>query len=217
MSSAVDQLKARYAQVWHWEPPPELVARAKATWRRHSRQPWPGFRPLDRVPQPFHGEPWAETLLAAYAEVDQFNEDHFGGLCPPVIIVVNTRLRSIGARIFPSTRLMELNPRRLEQLPDSRTEIVFHELIHLWLHTQGLPSGHGPEFRAKMRERGHTSTRLKERHEYPGSDRRVVYRCSGCQREILVRRRYSRAMACKLCWDAGRGNCPIVEVGVRWL
>jgi predicted SprT family Zn-dependent metalloprotease len=120
--------------------------------------------------------------------------------------------------------LIELNAWRLAQVPESRVETVFHEMIHLWLYTHGLPMGHGPEFRAKMAERGHQHTRFgvegdvsPERHLYPGHDRRVVYGCPHCGQEILRRRRYSRPMLCGSCYHGGRGQHVVVELGVRYV
>jgi predicted SprT family Zn-dependent metalloprotease len=210
----------RWRAAWLWQPPAELLAAA----RRRGGRRWAGFppRPFDLLPPP--AEEWAPVLLAAYADAAAFNIEHFGDVCPPVKITVNARLRSVAGRIFPAQRLIELNPHRLRQLPESRPETVFHELIHLWLYTQGLPSGHGPAFRAKMAERGHDHSRYGHegdvnhlRHAYPGSSRRVVYRCPGCQTEFQVRRRYGRPMLCRRCLHDGRGAHRIVEVGVRYV
>ncbi|MBI5833607.1 MAG: SprT-like domain-containing protein [Armatimonadetes bacterium] len=215
-------LLARWREAEAWVPPPELLTDAGRAARRAGGRKWAGFAPLPTCPPP--RAEWAPLLLAAYADYDQLNALHFDGLCPPVRLTINPRLRSAAGRIFPSRRLIELNFHRLTQVPDSRAETVFHEMIHLWLHTRGLPSGHTTEFVAKMAERGHEAVRFGrgpgvngQRHDYPGSSRRVAYRCPGCDLEFEVRRRYGRPMACARCLRDDRGTQILVEVGVRYL
>jgi predicted SprT family Zn-dependent metalloprotease len=213
---------ARWRAALAWQPSEALLAAARGHGRRHYRRGWPGFPPTPFSLDPPPPVPWAATLLAAYDEAARFNREHFDSLCPPLKITVNPRLRSVAARIYPARRVLELNPHRLAQLPETRTETVFHEMIHLWLYVQGLGAGHSALFRGKMAERGHAHTRYGRaddvqgpRHEYPGSDRRVVYRCPCCEVEFAVRKRYGRAMLCRACLEAGRGAHRIIEIGER--
>jgi len=216
------ELLRRWQEAEAWTPPPKLLYDAGRAAKRAGHRAWPGFGPLppSAPPRP----EWVPALLGAYAHFDQFNTTHFDGICPPVRLTINPRLRSAAGRIFPSRRLIELNLHRLEQVPDSLAETVFHEMIHLWLHVRGLPSGHTPEFVAKMAERGHNAVRFGrgpgangQRHDYPGSSRRVVYRCPGCGLEFEVRRRYGRPMACARCLRDNKGTQILVEAGVRYV
>lgn len=76
-------------------------------------------------------------------------------------------------------------------------EILKHEMIHLWLHERGLPSGHTTEFRAKAREIGQPKTR--HQIQLPPPRRGWLYCCAHCGHEFSRRRRYGRAVACGAC------------------
>lgn len=213
--SDVAAVVAAWRAALAWQPDPTLV---EAIRRRNPR--WAGY-----VAQPFALQPPPEPdeavwLRAAYDDFASLNTAHFDGLCPPVKMVINPRLRSTGGQIHTTRRVLELNGYRLRELPETRTETVFHELIHLWLHAQGLPSGHTALFKSKMAERGHTSIHYGVagdpkgmRHAYPGSDRRVVYGCPHCGQRYERRVRYRRAMLCGRCLREGRGNHRIEVIG----
>jgi predicted SprT family Zn-dependent metalloprotease len=84
-------------------------------------------------------------------------------------------------------------------------EILKHEMIHLWLHVQNLPSGHTPEFRAKARAIGQPRTRHGITLPTPKSG--WIYSCAACRAEFPRRRRYGRAVACARCckqWNKGQ-------------
>ncbi|MBI2299518.1 MAG: SprT-like domain-containing protein [Armatimonadetes bacterium] len=198
-----------------WTPPDELVAGA-----RRNHRAWPGFppAPLDLSLPPAN---WAAVLAGAYEEFDQLDREHFGGVCPPTRIDINPYLRQSAGLIHLATRRLDLNAWRLAQLPETRIETLFHEMIHLWLYTQGFACGHTPRFKQKMAERGHLSVRYGVEgdpkgplHDYPGSDRRVVYRCPGCQTLYPRRRRYSRPMLCGKCLAEGAGRHRLECLGV---
>lgn len=76
-------------------------------------------------------------------------------------------------------------------------EILKHEMIHLWLHVKGLPSGHTAQFRAKARALGQPKTRHNIALPTPRSG--WSYACPVCRNEITRRRRYGRAVACSPC------------------
>lgn len=76
-------------------------------------------------------------------------------------------------------------------------EILKHEMIHLWLHERGLPSGHTGEFRAKARAIGQPRTRHSI--PLPPPRRGWLYTCAVCGHEFARRRRYGRAVACGPC------------------
>src|SRR4028118_1562587 len=83
-------------------------------------------------------------------------------------------------------------------------EILKHEMIHLWLHVQNLPSGHTAEFRAKARSLGQPRTR----HEIalPTPKAGWIYSCIHCRSEFPRRRRYGRTVACARCCKQFNGG-----------
>lgn len=80
---------------------------------------------------------------------------------------------------------------------DALCEIMKHEMIHLWLHVQGLPSGHTAAFRAKARALGQSKIRHAIAVPEPSSG--WMYACSFCGYEFPRRRRYGRPVACSRC------------------
>ena len=217
---AVEQVLRQWQAAREWQPPAELVALAQLTGRGHYRRGWPGFPPTPFALTPPPAADEADMLLSAYADYATLNTQHFDGSCPPVKIQLNQRLLSTGGRIDARLRVMELNTWRLRELPETAVETVFHEMIHLWLYAQGQLSGHTPQFKQKMAERGHTSIRYGiagdpkgPRHAYPGSDRRVLYRCLHCGEEYLRRQQFRQAMLCGVCWRKGeRHRLQLVAV-----
>ena len=76
-------------------------------------------------------------------------------------------------------------------------EIMKHEMIHLWLHERGLPSGHTAAFRAKARALGQTQIRHAIARPQPKAG--WIYSCPRCNAEIVRRRRFGRPVACGKC------------------
>jgi predicted SprT family Zn-dependent metalloprotease len=76
-------------------------------------------------------------------------------------------------------------------------EIIKHEMIHLWLHERGLPSGHTSEFRAKARQMGQPKTRHQIESPKPRSG--WEYSCSVCKSTFIRRKRFGRPVACAAC------------------
>jgi DNA-directed RNA polymerase subunit RPC12/RpoP len=83
-------------------------------------------------------------------------------------------------------------------------EILKHEMIHLWLHVQGLPSGHTAEFRAKAKAIGQPRTRHGIALPAPRSG--WIYSCAQCGSEFTRRRRYGRSVACSTCCKKFNGG-----------
>ena len=84
-------------------------------------------------------------------------------------------------------------------------EILKHEMIHLWLFVQDLPSGHTAQFRQKAKQIGQPRTRHEIALPTPKSG--WIYACNRCGHEFSRRRRYSRAVACARCcqtWNKGQ-------------
>ncbi len=84
-------------------------------------------------------------------------------------------------------------------------EILKHEMIHLWLHERGLPSGHTAQFRLKARQIGQPKTRHGIARPLPKTG--WIYCCARCQSQITRRRRFGRPVACAAC-------CKIYNGGV---
>lgn len=154
---------------------------------------------------------WHADLLRAYAFFDTFNQEHFARACPPVWLTVNTRLRRTLARVRPARRHIELSALVLEQVPAALGDLMYHEMVHLWLHSLGQPHGHTPAFRAKLAQRSPDVPRAELRLTWPGQERRVFYRCPNCAVAIGVRRRFGRPMACAACHRAGQGYHLLAE------
>ena len=126
-----------------------------------------------------------ETAQQFYTEL---NAGYFEGKLPACKIEVSRRLSRTAGKIWPKLRLMRLSLSYhhrygLEELRNT----ILHEMIHLWLYEQKLPSGHTPRFRAKLAEVGLTGrvTALP----IPPRPYKYIYGCPGCQREISTRRK----------------------------
>jgi len=217
----VGQVLRLWQAAHDWVPHPALVARAREVGRTHYRGGWPGFAPEGFRLRPAPSPADAVVLLSAYRDWAQLNVQHFGAEVPPAKIVLNARLLSTGGRIDTRLRVLELNPWRLRELPETGIETIFHEMIHLWLYAQGLPSGHTAAFKVKMTERGHHSIRYGvpgdpkgPRHAYPGSDRRVVYRCVTCGHEYRRRQQFRQTMLCGVCLRERGERCRLELVAV---
>ena len=162
------------------------------------------------------------VLQQLYAEL---NARYFEDILPPCRIVWSRQLTRAAGNVQVKTRLIKLSVPLLRETfqnaslfpreflvcgvicadADSATrEILKHEMIHLWLHARGLPSGHTAQFRAKARQLGQT----KIRHEIAVSAPKngYLYSCPHCLREYSRRRRYGRARACGPCCKAFNGG-----------
>lgn len=158
------------------------------------------------------------VLQQLYAD---YNARYFDGVLPPCRIVWSRQLTRAAGNIQVKSRLIKLSVPLLRETFHSNSlfpreysvcgvpcadtgsatrEILKHEMIHLWLHERGLPSGHSAAFRAKARQLGQS----KIRHEIalPAPKNFYLYSCLHCLREYSRRRRYGRARACRACCDA---------------
>ncbi|MBC5824995.1 MAG: SprT-like domain-containing protein [Candidatus Eremiobacteraeota bacterium] len=127
------------------------------------------------------------------------NVAHFGGMLPGYRIVYNARLTSVAGRIAYKPPLIELSSSLLAAHPDHVEATMLHEMVHAWLHLNRLPSGHGMQFKRKMREVGLGSIY----HSMPvgsrRSRRRYVLSCPRCKVELLRRQRPGSAVSCARC------------------
>ena len=78
----------------------------------------------------------------------QANRFKFDGSVAGVTLSVNPRLRALAGRVFFDEKRIELSGYHLSQ-PYAR-QVAFkaleHEMLHLYLDTRGLPTGHTPLF-----------------------------------------------------------------------
>ncbi len=127
----------------------------------------------------------AELVQTLYREM---NQQHFEGKLPDCRIELSRKLVRTAGKIWPRTRLMRLSLTYHEQYGQLElSNTILHEMIHLWLFEQGLPSGHTPRFRQKLIEVG-----LGERMRalpVPPRPYRYLYRCPTCRQELQTRRK----------------------------
>ncbi len=156
--------------------------------------------------------PSAADLQLLFA---MLNVQHFGGVLRSYRIVYNPRLTSVAGRIGYRPPVIELSVPLLTAHPDHVQPTLLHEMVHAWLQQQGLPSGHGSPFKAKMLEVGLSSIY----HHLPvhkrESRRRYLLCCPRCKAQLLRRRRPGYRVSCARC-SPKRFNAH-VEMVVREL
>ena len=153
------------------------------------------------------------------------NAECFDGSLPPCRIEWSRRLTRTAGNIDVRQRLIKLSVPLLRDAfrtdslfgvehvvcgvlcagaDDAVREILKHEMIHLWLHEQGLPSGHTAEFRAKAKSIGQPRTRHNIALPPPRSG--WIYACSACGDSFTRRRRYGKPVACARCCKRFNGG-----------
>jgi SprT-like protein len=124
----------------------------------------------------------------------------------------NPNLRRLTGRITYSQRLIEISSwhYRTYGYADAVATLE-HEMLHLYLHRAGLPSGHNAHFKREAERRG---IRVYHSNEYPRNQTprdRYLYLCPSCGRMVFrQRRRTEYRLACGICcrtladgaWDA---------------
>lgn len=164
----------------------------------------------------------AAALQSLYQEL---NAAHFDGILPPCRIAWSRQLTRTAGNIDVKDRSIKLSVPLLREAfhtdslfapeyvvcgvacadaPGALREILKHEMIHLWLHVCGLPSGHTAAFRAKARAIGQPHTR----HDIalPAPRAGWIYTCACCGAEFPRRRRYGRPTACARCCKRFNGG-----------
>ncbi|RYG61462.1 hypothetical protein EON80_23900 [bacterium] len=162
----------------------------------------------ERVPllQPSRG------LNALY---DRINSEYFEDRLPPCQIKWSRQLTRAAGNIDVRNRVIKLSVPLLvdsyasegvsyeicgvkcESREHATWEILKHEMIHLWLHELGLPSGHTAAFRAKAKAIGQPRTRHGIARPVPKSG--WLYTCPRCEAQVTRRRRFGRPVACGGC------------------
>ncbi len=127
------------------------------------------------------------TLELADRLYKQLNGQHFGGQLPLCTLELSSRLTRTAGKIWPKQRRLRLSLTYHQRYgSEELANTILHEMVHLWLHEQGLSSGHTPLFRQKMTELG-----LPERiHALPMplAPYKYIYACPTCHREVKTRR-----------------------------
>lgn len=131
-------------------------------------------------------------------------DEKFEGLIPRDFrIVMNPFLRRLTGRITYSERLIEISRYHFRRygLPDAVATLE-HELLHLYLHCLGLPSGHTAEFK-----RFAAAKRIRVFHDndYPKNTPtpwRYLYECPACGRLVFRTRPTGQQLACGVCCRA---------------
>ena len=145
----------------------------------------------------------------------RLNSECFGGVLRAHRIEYNRRLATVTGRICYRPALIELSFPLLARHPEHVRDTLLHEMVHAWLHALGLPSGHGREFKAKMRAVGlgsiyHTLPVARRQ-----SRRRYLLECPRCRVALTRRRHPGSRVSCARC--APHGFDPRVEMRVRAL
>lgn len=146
-----------------------------------------------------------EELRAHYARVV---DEKFDGIIPRNFrIELNPKLRRLTGRITYGARLIEIATYHFHEygLPDAIATLE-HELLHLYLHCKGLPSGHTPEFKRLAQAMG---IRVFHENEYPKNaptPYRWLYECPSCARLVSRTRRSGSHLACGVCCRAFTGG-----------
>jgi predicted SprT family Zn-dependent metalloprotease len=130
----------------------------------------------------------------------------FEGLIPRDFrIVFNPFLRRLTGRITYSLRLIEISRYHYTKygMKDAVATLE-HELLHLYLHKMGLPSGHNKDFKRLAAKKG---IRVFHANAYPRnrtSPYRYLYECPHCERMVSRMRRIARphGLACGICCRA---------------
>jgi predicted SprT family Zn-dependent metalloprotease len=163
----------------------------------------------------------AEALPLLRAHYDRINAEKFDRLLPPDYeIAFNPLLRRLTGRITYSQRLIEIATFHFREYGYAdAVQTLEHEMLHLYLHTLGKPSGHNALFKAAARDLG---IRVFHANPYPQNRaprHRYLYECPSCQRMVFRKRPQDRhAIACGVCcrelaggvWDA-RFTLQLVE------
>ena len=157
-------------------------------------------RRLDVVPL----DPVA-ALQSHYARVV---DEKFEGRIPrDYRIVFNPHLRRLTGRITYREKLIEIAEFHYLQYGfRDAVATLEHELLHLYLHCLGQPSGHTKEFKRLAAKKG---IRVYHANDYPRnrpSPWRYVYTCGSCQRLVFRVRKIPRPLACGVCCRAHTGG-----------
>jgi predicted SprT family Zn-dependent metalloprotease len=132
---------------------------------------------------------------------DVTNRQKFDGVLPERYhIGFNPYLRRLTGRITYGLRLIEISAYHFRQYGfEDAVQTLEHEMLHLYLHTLGKPSGHNSLFKELARGLG---IRVFHSNPYPRnqpSRHRHLYECPACGRMVFRRRLQRHQLACGVC------------------
>jgi predicted SprT family Zn-dependent metalloprotease len=151
------------------------------------------------------------ALPHLYDHYTSVNREKFDSLLPADYrIEFNPLLRRLTGRITYGWKLIEISLFHFREygLGDA-VQTLEHEMLHLYLHMLGKPSGHNALFKEAARQLG---IRVFHANAYPknrATRHRYLYECPACGRMVFRKRHQERhAMAC--------GVCCRLEAGGAW-
>ena len=129
------------------------------------------------------------------------NQQKFDGILPlNYSITFNPYLRRLTGRITYGMRLIEISLFHYRQYGYAdAVRTLEHEMLHLYLHTLGKPSGHNGLFKHLARN---LDIRVFHDNPYPKNQpprHRHVYECPACGRMVFRRRLQRHQLACGVC------------------
>ncbi len=144
-----------------------------------------------------------EALAHLRRHYRRANREKFEGLLPDDYrIEWNPLLRRLTGRITYGLRLIEISTYHFRKygFEDARATLE-HEMLHLYLHRRGLPSGHNAHFKREAAARG---IRVFHSNDYKRNQQprdRWLYECPSCARMVFRQRRRGdgQALACGIC------------------
>ena len=142
------------------------------------------------------------ALPALQAHYEAINRDKFDGVLPGGYrIEFNPLLRRLTGRITYGWRLIEISLFHFREYGyTDAVQTLEHEMLHLYLHTLGRPSGHNQLFKEAARA---LDIRVFHANPYPKNRaprHRYVYECPECRRMVFRKRPQDRhAIACGVC------------------
>jgi predicted SprT family Zn-dependent metalloprotease len=144
----------------------------------------------------------AVALPRLYDHYAETNRVKFDGILPvDYSIEFNSLLRRLTGRITYGWRLIEISLFHFREYGFAdAVQTLEHEMLHLYLHTLGKPSGHNRLFQEAAKQLG---IRVFHANPYPKNRaprHRYVYECPECRRMVFRKRPQDRhAIACGVC------------------
>lgn len=146
-----------------------------------------------------------DVLDRLYAHYELANRQKFDDTLPTSYrIEFNRYLRRLTGRVTYGLRLIEISLYHYQHYGyEDAVRTLEHEMLHLYLHTLGKPSGHNALFKQLA---GQLGIRVFHDNPYPrnrDSRERYVYECPSCRRMVFRKRRScGRLLACGICCRA---------------
>lgn len=143
---------------------------------------------MDGLDTPTNTSRYKISLPEVEALYQKLNQEHFGGKLPLCHLELSRKLTRTAGKIWPRRHLIRISISYHEYYGlEELSNTILHEMVHLWLHEQGLPSGHTARFRQKLAEVG-LHDRLKAL-PMPSRPYKYLYECPVCNAEFKTRRK----------------------------